>query len=71
MSKKLTKGQVIEGTLGQATYLGTDTQFEIFLTKKLTLSIRLQNSALTSENYKYGDQVFISIDDGDARFLID
>ena len=71
MSKKPSKGQFIKGTLGQATYFGTDTQFEILLAKRLALSIRIQNSTLTSENYEYGDQVFISIDDEDARFLTD
>jgi len=71
MDKKFSKKQGLKGTLGQFTYLGTDTQFEVLLDKNLSLSIRMQNTALISETYKYGDQVFVSIADDAARFLVD
>jgi len=70
LDKKPSKKQFLEGTLGQFTYLGTDTQFEVMLGKELSLTIRMQNTALTSDTYKLGDQVFVSIDDDASRFLV-
>ena len=70
LDKKPSKKQFLEGTLVQFTYIGTDTQFEVMLGKELSLTIRMQNTALTSETYKLGDQVFVSIDDDASRFLV-
>ena len=70
MTKKSSNERDLMGNLGQSTYLGTDTQFEVILGKDLSLAIRMQNSALTSDTYKLGDPVFVSIDDDPARFLI-
>ena len=71
IKKQSFKGQNLEGKLGQSTYIGTDTQFEVLLDKELSLTARMQNSSLTSEKYKNGDQVFLSIDDDAAWFLVD
>ena len=70
MKKKSSNERDLKGNLGQSTYLGTDTQFEVILGKDLSLAIRMQNSPLTSDTYKLGDPVFVSIDDDAARFLI-
>ena len=71
IKKQSLKDQYLEGKLGQSTYIGTDTQFEVLLDKELYLTVRMQNSSLTSENYKNGDQVFLSIADNAAWFLVD
>ena len=71
MSKTQFNKNDITGTLGQATYLGTDTQFEILLDQDLALAVRLQNSVLNLENFRNGDQVFVHFGDDVARFLVD
>ena len=70
MKKQSSNERDLKGNLGQSTYLGTDTQFKVILRKDLSLAIRMQNSPSTSDIYKLGDQVFVSIDDDAARFLI-
>jgi len=70
MKKQSSNERDLKGNLGQSTYLGTDTQFKVFLRKDLSLAIRMQNSPSTSDIYKLGDKVFVSIDDDAARFLI-
>ena len=71
MSKKQLNKNDLKGTVGQATYLGTDTQFEILLDQDLALAVRLQNSVLNLENFRNGDQVFVHFADNVARFLVD
>ena len=71
MKKWSDSGQDLSGVLGSSTYLGTDTQFEVMLVDDLALAVRMQNSALSPDKYQYGDQVFVSIPDTAARFLVD
>ena len=71
MGKRPHDSTDLKGVLGQSTYLGTDTQFEIRLGPGLTVAVRIQNSVLNLENFRNGDQVFVHFADDVARFLVD
>ncbi|MDG1117448.1 MAG: ABC transporter ATP-binding protein [Flavimaricola sp.] len=71
VTKTAPKGESLRGTLGDAVYLGTDTQYTVLLAKELTLKVRMQNQFVASQALKQGDPVFVSIADGAARFLVD
>ena len=64
-------GPALQGVLGQATYLGTDTQFDVTLGNAGVLIARVQNNTAHAENAAPGDAVFVSIADDAARFLVD
>ncbi len=64
-------GQSLTGTLGDAVYLGTDTQFTVHLDQSLELKVRMQNGVTDGAKLTAGDPVFVSIADGAARFLVD
>jgi spermidine/putrescine transport system ATP-binding protein len=67
--------QSLQGVLGEAVYLGTDTQFQVQLAQtgegELSLKVRMQNSFSQAKSFNQGDRVFVSIADGAARFLVD
>jgi spermidine/putrescine transport system ATP-binding protein len=65
------EGDALHGTLGEAVYLGTDTQYTVHLGGALALTVRMQNSFGEIVPLRQGDPVFVSIADGAARFLVD
>ena len=71
ISKTAPSGQSLHGVLGEAVYLGTDTQFQVQLTGDLSLKVRMQNNLSQAKEFAQGDRVFVSIADGAARFLVD
>lgn len=71
VTKTAPEGESLRGTLGDAVYLGTDTQYTVLLAKDLTLKVRMQNQFVASQALAQGDPVFVSIADGAARFLVD
>jgi len=62
-------GDCLEGRLGAATYLGTDTRYDIVLGGGLALSSRVQNSLSGVSEMDPGDAVFVAIAPAAARFL--
>ncbi|MEP4198397.1 MAG: ABC transporter ATP-binding protein [Aliishimia sp.] len=64
-------GDCLQGVLVAATYLGTDTQYEVKLSDNLKLSVRHQNSQSTRKLPENGSPVFISVADDAAQFLVD
>jgi spermidine/putrescine transport system ATP-binding protein len=71
MSATPSPDATLTGTLGEAIYLGTDTQYTITLDGGATLTVRSQNNADTAQNLAPQSPVHISIADGAARFLVD
>ena len=69
VSLSRTDGDCLEGRLGEATYLGTDTRFEIELGAGARLSARVPNGERAARGLAAGDPVFVRIADGAARFL--
>ena len=65
------EGESLPGTLGAATYLGTDTQYDVHLAGDLRLHVRMQNTFAAETPLQEGDPVFVSIAPGAARFLVD
>ena len=59
----------LSGVLGQATYLGTDTQYDIALDGGVRLRARVQNTG--DDIVPEGSRVSIRVADGAARFLVD
>jgi len=65
------EGESLKGVLGAATYLGTDTQFEVLLGGSLRLIARMQNAHGPESRPEQGDPVHVSIAPHAARFLVD
>ncbi len=59
----------LQGTLGEAMYLGTDTQFDVNLSDNVCLTVRRQNSVENSNLPEFGEVVELSVAQGAARFL--
>jgi spermidine/putrescine transport system ATP-binding protein len=71
LAREPTGGETLEGTLDEAVYLGTDTQYGVRLGAGLRLRVRIQNEGGTRPRLGEGDRVFVGIADGAARFLVD
>ena len=63
-------GQHLIGTLGEATYLGTDTSYTVALDGGLHLTVRVQNAQTHGHSLQNGARVYVSIPDAAARFLV-
>ena len=57
--------------IANATYLGTDTTYEVALTKDVMLTARDQNIAAGMGRFSAGDRVMLDFAAGSARMLID
>ncbi|MEO1191584.1 MAG: ABC transporter ATP-binding protein [Pseudomonadota bacterium] len=60
-----------DGLVAQATYLGTDTSYELRLKDGLNLDVRVQNRRDGGEPFRAGDEVQITVPPGAARALLD
>lgn len=59
----------LAGTLGDATYLGTDTQYPLRLSESLTLNVRVQNQS-SSAQLQANTTAYVTFAPGAARFLV-
>jgi len=59
------------GTIAQAVYVGTDTNYEIRLADSLRLNVRVQNAMDGRAQFAVGDRVGIDVPPGAARMLED
>ena len=59
------------GTVAQAVYIGTDTNYEIRLRDDTQLNVRVQNAVDGRAQFAVGDQVGIEVPAGAARMLSD
>ncbi len=71
LTSEAPRGESLVGTLVDATYLGTDTQYDVRLRDGLNLTVRYQNSLSAHTAFQQGDRVFISIAENAARFLVE
>ena len=69
--KSKPEGESLHGVLGEATYFGTDTHFDVELGNALSLVARVQNSVTDAGRLSAGDEVYLTVADGAARFLVD
>lgn len=65
------EGESLFGHLGDAVYLGTDTQHQVHLGDTLHLNVRLQAGSGPRPPLRRGDPVFLTVAEGAARFLVD
>ncbi len=63
------QGESLHATLIDSTYLGTDVQFAMRLSGGQVLSVRMQNNA-DQLTLALGDQAYIGVAEGAARFLV-
>jgi len=64
-------GNSLQGKLIAATYLGTDTVYDVQLINRLRLTVRHQNAKSAEAAIQEGEPVFVCIADDAARFLVD
>ena len=69
-NSSVAKANLIRGTLAGATYLGTDTQYDVQLSDNTIVRVRLQNDTGLHANLTNGSSVELSAADGSARFLV-
>lgn len=70
-SRKTAPKGAITGKVRDISYLGTDTQIHIAVTKQNDLVARLQNDAAQSNDIRIGDQVHITFPETAIRMLAD
>lgn len=61
----------LKGTLADATYLGTDIQYEVQLDEGLILTVRYQNNSGEQSPFTKGEPVAVRVADNAARFLVE
>ncbi len=71
VSREKPIGPSLAATLGDGIYLGTDTQFAATLAGDLALNVRVQTVSQAAGQLRKGDQVYLSVADDAARFLVD
>ncbi|MGH6931769.1 MAG: ABC transporter ATP-binding protein [Dongiaceae bacterium] len=69
--KIMLKAGGADGTVTEAVYVGTDTNYEVRLADDSRLNVRVQNSMDGGSQFDVGDKVGIEIPAGAARMLVD